>query len=114
MYHEQGRGASKEKGQLCSLGSGVCPGKLFLPLPLSSLHDVHKTKLLQVTANYYFFFPFSGFPACRLLHYKNVKHIPLHMQVMRSVQVQERCLFVEKLYQNHLNCASKTSILFWH
>lgn len=61
MYHEQGRGASKEKGQLCSLGSGVCPGKLFLPLPLSSLHDVHKTKLLQVTANYYFFFHFLGF-----------------------------------------------------
>lgn len=43
-----------------------------------------KKKLLQVTANYSFYM-FSGFPASKLLHYRNVKCILLRMQVSKSV-----------------------------
>lgn len=45
--HEQGR------GQLCNLWSRICSEKLFLSLPPSSLHGVHKKKTLQVAAEYF-------------------------------------------------------------
>lgn len=73
-----------------------------------------KKKLLQMTANYSFY-AFSGFPACKLLHYRSVKCMLLHMLVSKSVlwtNELRKSLFVEKLHQKHLNCASKTAIFF--
>lgn len=99
-FHEKGR------GQLCSLWIQICPEE-----PLSS-YGVHKTKIFQVAAKY--FSPhFVDFQLAYSWHYRNVKLIPVsYIAVLWKIVVQKRWLFVEKLYQTHLSCASEAHI-FW-
>lgn len=65
--------------------------KLNLPWKIvsttESLHDLLKTKLLEVSANCIFFFSiFCGYSLqTQDVIYRNAKHIQLHVQVMRPV-----------------------------
>lgn len=86
MCHEQGSKNAERKGTAMQFMKSDLLWKIVsvstTEFIICSLKK--KKKLLQVAANY-FFYTFSGFPASKLLHYRNVKCILLRMQVLKSV-----------------------------